>query len=121
MELSQIFEKQQEFCNLINSRVEKIRPDKTDLSEFNILINKLREEVEEVRAEFDHKDNLKEELVDVMKFIVNICLLKNITAEDFFQSFMEKSDKNIQRFLQSDWSHNWEEKDNMNKQRFGLD
>ena len=51
---------------------------------------------------------------DNMKFIVNICLLKNITAEDFFQSFMEKSDKNIQRFLQSDWSHNWEEKDNMN-------
>jgi len=28
MQLSQIFEKQQEFCNLINSYVEKIRPDK---------------------------------------------------------------------------------------------
>jgi len=34
---------------------------KTNQSEFNILINKLREEVEEVRAEFDNKDNLKEE------------------------------------------------------------
>ncbi|NQV90985.1 hypothetical protein HQ489_00775 [Candidatus Woesearchaeota archaeon] len=119
MELSQLFEKQQEFCNLINSHVEKIRPEKTDHSEFNILINKLREEVEEVRAEFDNRENLKEELVDVMKFIVNICLLKNITAEEFFQSFMDKSDKNVQRFLEGDWSQRWEEKDKINEKKFG--
>jgi len=54
-----------------------------------------------------------------MKFIVNICLLKNITAEEFFQSFMDKSDKNIQRFLEGDWSKKWEEKDKINEQKFG--
>ncbi len=118
MKLSRIFDKQQEFRDLISKYVQESRPEQTDRQEFQLLVNKLREEVEEVRAEFDNKDNLKEELVDVMKFIINICLLRGISAEEFFQSFMDKSDKNVKRFLDGDWRNKWDEKDQRNEQEF---
>jgi len=118
MKLSRIFDKQQEFRDLISKYVQESRPEQTDEKEFQLLVNKLREEVEEVRAEFDNKDNLKEELVDVMKFIINICLLRGISAEEFFQSFMDKSDKNVKRFLDGDWRKRWDKKDQRNEQEF---
>jgi len=118
MELSKIFDKQQEFRDLISKYVQESHPGQTDENEFQLLVNKLREEVEEVRAEFDNRDNLKEELVDVMKFIVNICLLRGISAEEFFDSFMDKSDKNVKRFLDSDWRKKWDEKDQKNEREY---
>ena len=118
MELSKIFDKQQEFRDLIKDYIEEKRPEQTDEQEFSRLVNKLREEVEEVRAEFNNKGNLREELVDVLKFIVNICLLKGITAEEFFNSFMDKSNKNVQRFLDGDWCKKWDEKDQRNQKEY---
>ena len=42
-------------------------------------------------------NKLREELVDLLHFFVNICLVNNFTAEDIFQTYCKKNSINAER------------------------
>ena len=44
-----------------------------------------------------NRDAYKGELVDVMHFVLNLALVAGITADDLFEGYMAKSQKNIRR------------------------
>lgn len=45
-------------------------------------------------------DNVKEELIDVIKFILNLCIVWEMSADDIKSIFDMKTAKNITRFKQ---------------------
>jgi NTP pyrophosphatase (non-canonical NTP hydrolase) len=113
--LEKLFLYQQEFQDLIRDYRQKSRPGESKEVLFNKYVNKLLEESEEVRHEFGNKEKLTEELVDVVKFVVNICLQHDISADEFFESFRKKSEGNKARFLDTDWREQWNRKDERNE------
>ncbi len=43
-------------------------------------------------------DNVKEELIDVIKFVLNLCIVWEMSADDIKRIFDEKTTHNINRF-----------------------
>ena len=110
-----MFFMQKEFKDLITEYLKDSRPDESKKELFHKLVNKLIEEAEEVRKEFNDKQKLTEELVDLVKFVISICLEFNISSDEFFEAFVKKSELNKERFLQTDWRTEWIVKDERNK------
>jgi len=42
-------------------------------------------------------ENVKEEIVDICHFVVNLALVWNISAEELVEAFIKKNKKNVQR------------------------
>lgn len=109
--LSDIFERQRQFSNFVRPRREFPNPDPT------VLMAQLREQGLAIMLEIAEAiektawkpwlteippdplphDAFKKEMVDVLHFMVNLCILAGITPDELYQGYRVKNLINIER------------------------
>lgn len=105
--LDSIFQKQAELDKLINQtkkiQVDKYTPQEWIQKKALALIGEVTEVLDEtnykwwkINQEFK-SDKLKEELVDVLHFLISMCLTAGLTSEELFAIYMSKHQENLDR------------------------
>ena len=101
--LKKIFSEQKDFQRFFYSPEDLTFKQKVDLSKEYIL--SASSELSEILAtlpwkthrRYDDyyfvKENLREEIIDLIKFVLNLCVIWDITPEQFVKDFFTKSNK----------------------------
>ena len=107
-ELDKIWKRQKEFHELLHGKVENIdvKQQLTKelilhlISECDEVLNSINWKMHRKSNKIVNKDNLKEELIDVFKYWLNISLIWDLSPEDFVNEFYRKSEVVEQRYHQ---------------------
>jgi len=97
--LEQIFKKQEDLQKELNAVYNQEYINTMTLAAIDELLEMLREtpwKPWKKNQHFNH-DEYKKELADVLHFIVNLCLVENISAKDLYEEYMEKNKINFER------------------------
>jgi Uncharacterized protein conserved in bacteria len=103
--LEHIFELQAQFDEaLIEKRnLKHIKPEEWIQKEVLAMVSELGELLNEVNfkwwknpKEIDY-NAIKEELVDILHFLISMCLKVGITADDLYQTYLTKNRENFAR------------------------
>lgn len=103
--LEHIFELQAQFDEaLIEKRnLKHIKPEEWIQKEVLAMVSELGELLNEVNfkwwknpKEIDY-NAIKEELVDILHFLISMCLKVGITADDLYQAYLTKNRENFAR------------------------
>jgi dimeric dUTPase (all-alpha-NTP-PPase superfamily) len=97
--LSEIFEKQEILQNKIGEVYNQQYINDMSLAlmcEIHEILDNTQWKKWKKQQSFNREEYLKE-LVDAQCFLINLCLAKNITPEEFFNAYKLKSEENIKR------------------------
>ena len=109
--LQKMFERQAELQKMFGYEFEKMTViEKEQLTKDMVLY--LLEETHELLRETNFKthkkvrkevnrDNIKEELSDILHFFINLCLVWDVSVENLEEAFFKKNKKNVARISNS--------------------
>ena len=114
--LDTIFERQKLFQTVLNQDLGKLLKGDELLSSEKELqrltkdtVLQLFSEIHEVLSEVNwkghkrafpiDKEKIREEIIDVFHFVVNLCLIWDMDANKLYDEFMKKNAKNFERFI----------------------
>jgi|GEM_PF-3196721 len=67
-------------------------------SEVNEVLNEINWKHHKEPALVD-KEKIKEEIIDIQHFVINLCLIWEIDFDEFYKIFVKKNKKNYERFI----------------------
>jgi dimeric dUTPase (all-alpha-NTP-PPase superfamily) len=71
-------------------------------SEINEILNEINWKKHTLDKTTVNVGHVKEEIIDVQHFIINLCLIWNIDPEELYELFIIKNNKNHERFVSKD-------------------